>query len=377
VSSKTAKRASCFWDENVKLHEKVTVPMSWLDSPIVMEHCLQKLNVGGKCISVIQWVQWVKEKFAANTVFDYGLSLGCGDGTLERHALTLNICSRFDAFDISPKSIEAAKKQSIEQGLVDRINYHVADLNLITLESNKYDIVFSCNAIHHVLNLEHVFSMVRKSLKPDGLFIFVEYVGPSQFQWTDKQLRIINEILEILPEKLKVDARSGELKKPSERPTILSMNMIDPSEAIRSADIMSLVNKMWTVEERIDFGGNIAHMLLDGIVSNFSSSQEDVTILKLIEYLDDILIREGVFQSDFTVVIARNKPPDQGNDHYGINSEKQQKQQRINHNLIQFFTDLNSKFLTSLKKDGYRQTAIKTLLYMKRFFLYFFDKIYT
>jgi SAM-dependent methyltransferase len=370
VSSEAAKRASSFWDENVKLHEKVAVPLSWLDSPVVVEHCLKKLRAGEKCISVIQWILWVKERFAPTSVFDYGLSLGCGDGTLERHALALNICSRFDAFDISPKSIEAAKRQSEEQGLADRVNYHVADLNAITLEPNKYDIVFSGMALHHIVNLEHVFSVLKKSLKPDGLFVLVEFVGPSQFQWTDKQLRIINEILELLPDRLKTDARSGELKKQCARPTIESMNTSDPSEAIRSNDILPLVYKMWAVEERVDFGGTIAHMLLDGIISNFSASQEDVTVLKLIEYLDDVLIREGVLPSDFTVVAARNRPPEHKNNEYDI---KRVRQHQMTSNEIRSSVNrgLTSKFFTSLKENGYRQTAIKTLLYIKKFL---FDK---
>lgn len=362
MSSEAANRASSFWDENVKLHEKMAVPLSWLDSPVVMEHCLKKLRAGEKCISVIQWILWVKERFAPDFVFDYGLSLGCGDGTLERHALALNVCSRFDAFDISPKSIEAAKGQSEEQGLSDRVNYHVADLNAITLDPNKYDIVFSGMALHHIVNLEHVLSELKKSLKPDGLFVLVEFVGPSQFQWTDKQLRIINEILELLPDRLKVDARSGEIKNQCVRPTVESMNMSDPSEAIRSNDIIPLIHKMWTIVERVDFGGTISHMLLDGVIANFSSSQEDATILRLIGYLDDILIREGVIPSDFTIIVARNRTPDNKNDDYGLirrNSE---------HNIIRSHANqgLISKFFSSAKENGYGQTAIKTLLYIKK-----------
>jgi 2-polyprenyl-3-methyl-5-hydroxy-6-metoxy-1,4-benzoquinol methylase len=306
MGSKNINKASSYWDENVKLHEKPKVVVSWLDLPLMQDHCLKKLKVGVKVMSVTQWVLWVKEKYLPSTTLDYGLSLGCGDGTLERHAISFNICSRFDAYDISSKSIEVAKKHSEEGGFSDRINYQVADLNNIILPSNKYDIIFAGMSIHHIYNLEHIFVALEKSLKPNGLFVMIEFVGPSQFQWTNKQLHIINNILEILPKRLKIDVRSKTVKEQCLRPSVEYMNEHDPSEAIRSSDIIPLVYKMWNVEERIDFGGTISHMLLDGIVANFDpAKEEDIAILRLMQYMEDTLIKEKVLPSDFTLIVAK------------------------------------------------------------------------
>lgn len=347
MNSVNGEKVSSFWDENVKLHEKPSVPLSWLDAPIVMEHCLKKLTAGEKRISAIQWLLWVKEKLVPSVVLDYGLSLGCGDGTLERQALSMNICARFDAFDISGKSIGLAKTQAEEKGLSGLINYQVADLNTINLECNKYDIVFCGMALHHVQNLEHLFEELKKGLKPNGRFILTEFVGPSQFQWTDKQLGIIREILGLLPIRLKIDARSGTVKEYCVRPTVESMNELDPSEAIRSSDILPLVYKMWEVEERIDFGGTILHMLLDGIVANFDAArEEDVAILKLLEYFEDTLIKENVLPSDFTLIVARR--PSGGT------------------SIIEEERTLFRKFVLSLKENGYRHTTRKVFSYLRK-----------
>ena len=114
-------------------------------------------------------------------------------------------------------------------------------------------------------------------------------------------------MLEILPERFKVDVRSGHLVGPIKRPSIESMNEVDPSEAIRSSDIISLVYKMFNVEERIDYGGTILHMLLAGIIANFNlAKEEDITILRLQKYIEDILIAENVISNDFTLIVARN-----------------------------------------------------------------------
>lgn len=364
MDSENTEKASSFWDEHIKLHEKPSIIVSWLDSPIIQAHYLKKLVAGEKTRSVTQWLLWLKEKHVPSTTLDYGLSLGCGDGTLERHAISFNICSKFDAYDVSGKSIEAAKKQSKEKGLSDLINYQVADLNNIVLPPDKYDIVFSGMAMHHLHNLEHIFSELKKSLKPNGLFVMVEFVGPSQFQWTDKQAGIINEILEILPERLKVDVRSGAPKKHFGKPSIEYMNEHDPSEAIRSSDIIPLVYKMWNIEERIDFGGTILHMLLDGIIANFNSEkEEDIAILRLIEYIEDILIKEKVLSSDFTLVVARNKPSESVN--YKTTKEEKQQSFKIEHQDLYEKASLFCKFTSCLKENGLRYTAKKVLVYIK------------
>jgi len=93
----------CYWDEHVKLHEDPSALISWLDSPLVQEHCLKKLRVRDKLMSVTQWVLWAKEKYVPFKL-NYGLSLGCGDGTLERHAILFNICSKFGSCPLGTES---------------------------------------------------------------------------------------------------------------------------------------------------------------------------------------------------------------------------------------------------------------------------------
>jgi SAM-dependent methyltransferase len=324
---KNIRKVSDVWDKMIKIDRQSRGLINWLDSPLVQKYYLKKLLVNGEPISVTSFVVWVKERYIKSKLLDYGLSLGCADGALERHAITLNICSKFDAYDISGESIKIAKKEAKKAGLDTYINYQVADVNKIVLSKNTYDIAFGSMAVHHFLNLEHIFDELRKSLKPNGLFILNEFVGPSQFQWTEKQINIANELLEILPKKYKVDLTSGDLKERIYRPSIEFMNDYDPSEAIRSSDIVPLIAKYFDIEERIDYGGTILHILLQNIVGNFDpSKEEDIAILRLLAYMEEILIKETfmthedphehennkvfsyqkVLPSDFAIIVARN-----------------------------------------------------------------------
>jgi 2-polyprenyl-3-methyl-5-hydroxy-6-metoxy-1,4-benzoquinol methylase len=296
---------SNYWDKNVKIHDKISVPISWLDSSIVRSQCIKKLSINDQEYPINEWLIWVKEKFVP-TPLSYGLSIGCGDGSLERHAIKLNICSKFDAYDISKKSISIATEQSKKEGIDQSINYYVIDVNKIVLENEKFDFIFFGSSLHHIKNLECVLEECKKSLKPDGILVLNEYIGPSQFQWTDQQLTIINELLEIIPPRLKIDSITGMMRTNVSRPSIEYMNKNDPSEAIRSAEIISLVSKNFSVIERFNFGGTILHMLLHSIVNNFNPSDEnDLGILKLLGYIEQKFIDNDILPSDFALIVAK------------------------------------------------------------------------
>jgi hypothetical protein len=50
--------------------------------------------------------------------------------------------------------------------------------------------------------------------------------------------------------------------------------------------------------ERTYFGGTLLHLLLQGIIGNFGSTREgDVTVLRLLGYIEDVLIHGGVYRA--------------------------------------------------------------------------------
>ncbi len=302
--SSTTSKIGSFWDKNIKIHSD-SRKISWLDSPTILYEHLKLLPVNGERMSITKWVLWFKEKYVPITL-EHGLSLGSGDGTLDRHAILLNICRNMDSYDISPVSVETANKINKEQGLDDKTVCRIGDLNKIDLEKNKYDVIFSSMALHHISNLSHLFSQIAGSLKNGGFLVANEYIGPSQFQWNEKQTKIINDLLKILPGSLRVDIRSGALKDSFVGPSIEYMNENDPSEAICSDEIIGYISKYFDNVEIVEYGGNILHMLLDGIIANFDEEKEaDMTILKLLSYIDSLVITEKIMPSDFAVIVAR------------------------------------------------------------------------
>ncbi len=277
---------------------------SWLDSEFIDRNYIRPRVSGAEDV---WWGTYIMNKYIPEKL-SYGLSLGCGDGTYERVFVQKEKCNEIDAFDIGMGAIEVAKMAARQYGLEDRIHYQAVDVNSIKLPEKKYGLVLCNMALHHFKDLENVYSEISKSLKEDGLFVFNEFVGPTQFQWTDKQVKVINDILKILPDRYRYQPLCKCYKDTFSRPSIKEMNSIDPTEAVRSKDIIPKLENHFSIIERKDYGGTILHTLLQDIICNFDeNSQEDMAILQLIFYIEDVLLREGCIESDHSMVVCKKK----------------------------------------------------------------------
>jgi len=293
-----------YWVVMSSMSEDYKQQISWIDYPLIQREYINKRYSE---FTNSNWLNYIKKKYSLNNL-SKGLSLGCGVGGLERHAIGINICKHFDAYDFSDESIKVAKKYSDELGFSKIINYKICDVNKIILEENKYDVVFACMSAHHFSSLEWIFEQVKISLKSGGLFILNEYVGPNQFQWTDEQLDIANKLLEIIPLKYRKSISTpGVYKNQIIRYTIEQMNLIDPSEAIRSEDILGCLKNLFSIIEIDCYGGTILHLLLHDIVGNFNMNLEyDCAILRLLCEYEKKLIEYSILPSDFMLLVAKN-----------------------------------------------------------------------
>ena len=291
------------WGERARDQVALNKPNSWAECPVVNQEYICPLISGTDHVG---WLEYVAKKYYTSAV-PVALSLGCGGGGLERHGLQLQIAQRFDAYDVSNDALEIARGEARKSGQLNSINYALANLNKLEFAEESYDAVFASQSVHHIEALEHYMQQVSRCLKSGGYFIINEFVGPNQFQWTDVQLEHCGRLLAEIPESLRQTIREPGVKHSVERPTIEFMNGYDPTEAIRSADIIPELEKRFEIVERRDFGGTLLHLVLDNIAGNLSDSEEGKTILRNLFAEEQRLIKEGVIESDFTLLVARKK----------------------------------------------------------------------
>lgn len=237
-------------------------------------------------------------------------SLGCGFGALERGFASIQMATHIDGYDIADGAIAGARAAAAAEGL-DSLHYHVADLERLELPEASCDLIFGFQSVHHINDLDRLCRMVRRALRPGGIFHLHEYVGPDRFQWTDAQLSHMNRFLLTLPERYH-RLPNGIVRGPRERPLAADVIACDPTEAVRSSQIVATVERHFKVLARHDLGGALLHIGLSDIAQNFDPENPvDMAHLNRFFALEDRLMAEGVIGSDFLVMTVV-KPEEQG-----------------------------------------------------------------
>lgn len=267
----------------------------WQAHPVTLRH-INRMITGDEAEG---WLAFAKRRFLPEGV-ERGLSLGCGHGWTEREALRMGLCRTFEAVDIAEEALDVARRLATEEGIGELIRYRQADLNTIELEPEAYDVVLAAMVLHHVEELEHLLDQVAASLTGKGIFVVSEYIGPARFQWLDKTQTLMNRLLEALPEELRVNPINGFVKEHFERPPAEEIARVDPSEAIRSDEIVTNLESRFEVLYRADFGGTLLQFVLADIAANFSEDEpKDVALLNLMSLFEEVLVAERVLPSDF------------------------------------------------------------------------------
>jgi SAM-dependent methyltransferase len=228
--------ATRFWDREVVGLSYV----HWMANPEVRAYINASIN-GTPHLWPLNFLETV----ANGRHFTRGLSVGCGGGAMERDLLVRGLCDSIDALDGSIHSLQLAVTTARAEGYGDRIRYFASDFNRPVLPHGKYDLVVFQQSMHHVGKLEKLLREVLLAMKPDGLMYIDEYVGPSRHEWTDAHIAPQRAAFHMLPRELRL---IDELPLP--------IQVEDPSEAIRSGEIMEQLAVGFEIVEQRDYGGN-------------------------------------------------------------------------------------------------------------------------
>jgi SAM-dependent methyltransferase len=274
----------------------------WMDHPLVQKR-LNTLISGRPDRDAYTHLAGVLASQRRPLPIARAVSLGCGFGALERSLAARGIVENIKAYDVSDAAVTEARKLARKQHL-HGVHYCIANLERLTLSPSSTDAVFAHQSIHHIENLERLFFEIRKALKPGGIFHLHEFVGPSRFQWSDAQLALVNDYLFSLPPPLR-RWPTGTPKPLVQRPTIEAMIAADPTEAVRSSDILTLLPRYFRIVEQRPIGGALLHLALGDIAQNFNTdSTEDRLHLERLFALEDRMMAEGAIGSDFVVITA-------------------------------------------------------------------------
>lgn len=305
-------RVAAYWGDHVFTDHLARI--HWMGSPVVRAY-LNQLVSGDPAAD---WLTWALHRPAlARRRPRPGqaglrvLVLGCGTGWLERSLARRPQVASIDACDVAEGAVAEAAETARREGLGETIRYHVVDLNAEPPPGGPYDLAVAHSVLHHVENLELAYPALYDCLVPGGVLLLNEYVGPRRFQWSGEQMAVINAVLARLPERYRRSAVMGGAVYPhKEVPTEAQMIATDPSESVRSDELLAFTRRHFEVLEEVAYGGTVLQQLLYDVVQNFDPARlADARLLGLACLLEEALLREGVLPSDYAVVLAR-RPED-------------------------------------------------------------------
>ncbi len=272
-----------------------------------IDHPRLRGRIYGDYLGGLDPFSWVRSRVACP--IPRALEIGCGDGSIALGLMQAGWFKRLAAFDVAEGAVASAQARAAAAGF-DTLQFLVRDGNTLTLEPGTYDFIYANHALHHITDLEHLFAQCAAALRPGGMLFASDYVGPSQMQYSDAHLTLMNDMLARLPPEKRWDNLHGyQEKRLIERTPRQVFLDHDPSEAPRSADIIPVLERFFDVEVA-PFGMELTYEVLLGIVHNFDPDDDgDNAMIDVMTELDRAAARDGIADRLFANIVARPREP--------------------------------------------------------------------
>jgi SAM-dependent methyltransferase len=232
--------------------------------------------------------------------------LGGGDPSLAVELLREGACAKVAIIDDSQERLDYARAR-VPEDLRAKVDLTQADLLAYEPEQPP-TLVATVSALHRLPDPDAAVARITQWLAPGGLVYVDEFVGPDRFQWTERQIEIVNRLLACLPEELRRDLSTrGEIKKEIARPDPERFTRDHPNEAVAPTQIRPALDAHLDPITVKPYGGAIFHQLFARIMGNFARRPE---LVRLILEFDAILTDLEAIDSDY-LWAAYRKPAEE------------------------------------------------------------------
>lgn len=221
-------------------------------------------------------------------------SLGSGDGAIE-----VQIAARmraegvedfeFHLIELSPVQNERAKAKAAEQGLEAHFIPVECDFNTWRADQ-PFAAVMAHHALHHVVDLEHLFQAIHDGLEEEGAFVTFDVIGRNGHMRWPEAYKLINLMWHFLPP----EKRKHHLLNRLDDDFFNHDCSTQGFEGIRSQDILPLLVKTFHFEVFYAFGNLIDVFTSRGYGQNFSTKDPlDLAFIDFVEELNELLLEQG------------------------------------------------------------------------------------
>ena len=173
------------------------------------------------------------------------LSVGSGDGQLEVAIVKRLIAAgrhdvRLHVTELSPVRQERTIGLIAREQVSQYFEYHIVDFNRDFIDGS-FDLVFAHHVLHHIVELELLFSNIENALTPTGTFATIDMIGRNGHMRWPEALEYTEMAWNFLPDHWKYNFQLNEF-----HPEYVNWDCSNSGfEGIRSQDILPLLLKQF------------------------------------------------------------------------------------------------------------------------------------
>lgn len=232
---------------------------------------------------------------AKDSGFGRFISFGSGDAAVEVQLAGYMIKQGFTDFELECLELsefqkERADRNIAEAGLTGKVRCVLGDFNKWTGEKDSYSGVMAHHALHHVLDLEHLFDSIKLAMHDRGRFVTCDVMGRNGHMKWPEALEVIERLWLTLPEA----KRYHHILKRIDHQYVNWDCSKQGFEGIRCQDILPLLVERFDFPVFLGFGCLVDPFTSRGFGWNFDVNDScDTAFIDLVEHLNETLIDVG------------------------------------------------------------------------------------
>lgn len=223
------------------------------------------------------------------------LSFGSGNGDQElgwlrklAEAGVHNV--RMRLLEFNPAMQERAAAAAAEAGFADRVELVEADFNTWRAD-REHDVFIGFQALHHVLDLEHLFDQIRDGLTADGALVVHDMIGRNGHRRWPEALEVIERIWATMPPEFRRNSVTGQVDEHYDDLDCA----VDGFEGIRAQDLLPVLLEYLHPGLFFAYGSVIDPFVERIYGHNLDlATERDQAFIDRVGRLDDSLIDLGV-----------------------------------------------------------------------------------
>lgn len=196
---------------------------------------------------------------------------------------------RYECVEFNGAMLARARREAELQGLGALMTFTQADL-LHWQPAHQYEIVFACQCLHHIVELERVFAVIEQALSEDGLFLIDDIIGRNGHQRWPEALAMIEPLWATLDDKYKYHHLHGVTNH-----RFVNWDCsLTGFEGIRAQDILPLLLERFHFESFLAFGNLIDVFIERPYGPNFDvDNPSDRAFIDKVHAMDQAALEAG------------------------------------------------------------------------------------